>query len=337
MGEHNNQGYTTFPARLDNIPSITERVELEIVCGLTTFGHTVAWNLRDDPHGIVVAPTVELRASTAAHTILINAARLPMGIIVADFLAHGDFAGYHPWPNVHLVGDDLHAAIRAVIYAAELTRARFTEGGVFAPILLLVNGIDHCVRMLGSGALKRSTSAIIEALRYVHQHGQEVGVHTLITVDRHLHLVDPALASVSFKAQIGRPAATDTSELLWGDPAIGNTVKAGTPGRGLISTHDGIEQIQWLYTPTPGRENTESDRRLLASLRPEPCAQHPRMVIDLPDADCITSWTQVHQAPIWKAFGRPDLDPLSPAYRPRLVLPEHLNHKRRQRTSQGER
>lgn len=337
MGERNRQACTTFPVRIDNPAAAAETPDLGISCGQTAFGHTATWNLCDDPHGIIVATTVQLRAATAAHTILINASRLSMGVIVADFLAHSDFAGYHPWPNVMLVGDDLHAAIRAILYAAELTRTRLTSETRAEPVLLLVNGIDHSARLMNAAGLFSSgASPIVEALRYMYQHGQRAGVHTVLTVDRHLHLVDPALALAPFKVQIGRPATDDTSEFLWDDLDIGNTVEDGIPGRGLISTRDGIEQVQWFYTPTPGRERSAADRRLLSALRPAD-STHPRMVVDLPDADRITSWAQIHQATVWEAFERPDLDPLSPAYRPRRVLPEHLNHERRQRTSQGER
>lgn len=345
MGESKRQACTTtFPARIDNIASATDvrsksggagsPDHLEIACGKTVFGHVLTWNLHDDPHGVLAASTVDLRASTAAHTILVNAARLPMGLIIADFLAHNDFTGYHPWPNVHLIGDDLHAAVRAILYTAELTRTRLITAENTDPILLLVNGIDQCTRLINSaGHLRADASPVVEALRYVHRHGHEVGIHTLLTVDRHLYLVDPELATAPFKAQIGRPA-DDTSQFLWDDPDIGNTIEEGAPGRGLISTHDGIEQIQWFYTPAPGRERSESDRRILAALRPENNV-HPRMVIELPDSERIASWAQVHHARIWAAFDRPDLDPLSPAYRPRRVLPEHLNYERRQLPTEG--
>jgi hypothetical protein len=80
---------------------------------------------------------------------------------------------------------------------------------------------------------------------------------------------------------------------------------------------DGVpaREFQAHFTPDPIKARKARDLGVLAEMLPTE-SLYPRVVFDLPSPYDINQWEQIITAPWELAEERPDLDPLSPHYRP---------------------
>lgn len=336
---------SVFKERIDNKPavpvahSVADALkiypDLQIPVGEDEFGNPVTWKLvgRAQPHGLFVGLTGSGKSSTN-QTVLADTALAGMCIIIVDFKCDKEFNGWRDWPNVHLVAQDVFSCLRAIAYVKELMDRR-KEGGATpdgapgpnVPILLIIDEFTVCTKLLDplwrqfrkDDKSLPATPPTIEDAGAILREGRSLRVHEASSLQRATADNMPAEFKFNspFKIQCGN-ADTTTSFNLWDDADIGKTIPVGVPGRALTQGPNGFVQFQGYFTPDPATATSERDLAVLQALRP-PVSLYPRMVIDMPDADKIERWDQIVTAPVVPAVSRPDLDPLSPQFKPRRI------------------
>lgn len=317
-----------FPERADNPgPSIASRLrgQREIPWGVDEFGEAVSWPMNDEAHALVMKRQAGAGATVLARTLAVNAAAAGVEVVVADFDFHREWDGLRDWPNVSLVGQDLHSSLRAIEYVGQELERRVKAGGPHTPLLLVVDNVDKIARLkewedLGTGP---DAGAVLRTLMRVMAYGRVPDIHVLCISDgRPPSFVIP---NSGYRIQVG-PLDQWGSQVLWSGYVEGWKIPRSTRGRAMVRTDDGFRTAQAYFTPDPGGDD-ERFADLIESLRPA-SSRYERLVFDLPDADKITSWGQLAAAPVVPAADRPDLDPLSLSYQPRKVEPFYLNNQR---------
>lgn len=336
---------SVFKGRIDNKPAVPVAYnvedalkiypDLEIPVGEDEFGNPVTWKLvgRGQPHGLFVGATGSGKSSTNMTTIS-HASLAGMCIIIVDFKCDKEFNGWRDWPNVHLVAQDVYSCLRAIAYVKELMDRR-KEGGATpdgapapnVPILLIVDEFTVATKLLDplwrqfrkDDKSLPATPPTIEDAGSILREGRSLRVHEGSSLQRATadNIPREFVFNSPFTIQCG-PSDSTTSFNLWDDADIGQTIPYGVPGRALTRGPNGFVQFQGYFTPDPNTAASDRDQAVLQALRP-PVSLYPRMVIDMPDADKIERWDQIVTAPIIPAISRPDLDPLSPQFKPRRV------------------
>lgn len=314
-----------FPARADNPGGILDlglREQRRIAWGVDELGATVSWPVNEEAHALVMKRQTGAGTTVLARTIAVNAALAGFEVVVADFDFTDEWDGLLEWPNVSLVGRDLHSSLRAIEYVGQELKRRNEVGGPHTPLLLVVHQVDKIVQLLrGREDLigSRDVPSVCATLMRLMLLGRVPDVHVLCTSDgRPPSFVIP---NSGHCIQVG-PMDQWGSHVLWNGYAEGWKIPRSTRGRAMVRTDDGFRTAQAYFTPDP-RRDAERFGDLIGSLRPA-SSLYERLVFDLPDADKITSWEQLAATPVVQAADRPDLDPLSPAYRPRKVEPNYL-------------
>lgn len=315
-----------FPERADNPAGSVDlglREQRRIAWGVDELGATMSWPVNEEAHALVMKRQTGAGTTVLARTIAVNAALAGFEVVVADFDFHGEWDGLLDWPNVSLVGCDLHSSLRAIEYVGQELKRRDEVGGPHTPLLLVVHQVDKIVQLLrGRDDLMggRDTPSVCATLRMAMLFGRIPDVHVLCTSDgRPPNFVIP---NSGHCIQVG-PLDQWGSHVLWGGYAEGWKIPRSTRGRAMVRTDDGFRTAQAYFTPDPGRD-AEQFGELIESLRPA-SSSYERLVFELPDADKITSWEQLAATPVVAASDRPDLDPLSGLYKGRKLEPYYLN------------
>lgn len=335
---------SVFKSRIDNplaVPvaySIEDALriyhDLEIPVGEDELGNQVKWSPRKLPHVLLVGQTGTGKSSTGS-VLLEDTTLAGFCIIVADFKGDTEYNGWRDWPNVHLVAQDFYSCLRAIAYAHEIMDRRRSGVAALAgappdnvPLLLLVDEFTVCTKNLdplwrqfrNADKSLPPSPPTIEAVGSIKREGRSLRVHEVDALQRATadNIPREFVFNSPFTIQCGRSDSV-TSFNLWDDSDVGQQVPVGVPGRALTRGPNGFVQFQGYYVPDPAKATSERDLAALAAMRP-PVSLYPRMVIDMPDADKIERWDQIATAPIVPAESRPDLDPLSPEFKPRRVF-----------------
>lgn len=283
-----------------------------LICGVDEHTDPVIWPLDQVASAVIVDGIDATGTQALVRTLITAAARATMAVVITDFSPgtrywqqHHRFAGFRDWPNVHLVADGPAQGLRAISYVHQILSSRMLTGEPGTPILLVINGFDQLDAILNGESHALSLDAVgcaavrskLAALRCM---GRVGSVHLLVVTETVPESID--IHNLQFKIQVGYLAAA-TSERLWGDSLIGQTVASQIPGRALTCGVDGHFQFQSHHTPDPAERALTADERNLLAARRSTAARHPHMVIDLP-ADA-TQWAQIEAAPIVAAPLRP--------------------------------
>lgn len=315
-----------FPDRADNPAAVLDpswRAQRRIPWGVDEFGDAVSWPTSEEAHAVVMKRQSGAGTTVVARTMAINAALAGFEVVVADFDFHDEWDGLLDWPNVSLVGRDLHSSLRAIEYVGQELRRREAAEGPHSPLLLVVEHVDSIEARLcdwASGGDGRGATLVLATLARVLTRGRIFGLHVLCTSSG--RPPGPVLPNCGYRVQVG-PLDQFGSEVLWNGYAEGWKIPRSTRGRAMVRTDDGFRTAQAYFTPDPGRDG-ERFGELIGKLRPA-ASLYERLVFDLPDADKITNWEQLAATTVAPAAARPDLDPLSTSYRLRMLEPNYLN------------
>jgi hypothetical protein len=228
--------------------------------------------------------------------------------VVIDFKGDSkDYDCFAGWPNVHLLTQEFHANLRALLYVKELMDSRFKNidpppgaPPSDAPVLMIVDELASAVDELTHAWKRWKTKDLppdpipLAALRQIVRKGRSQRIHVFSATQRATaeYFSGELKLNSQFQLQIGNVDGT-TSQNFWGDYDIGSTVQTDTRGRALTKDSTGFRQFQVFYTPT--NPASIEDAEILADLCPT-TALYDRLMINLPYEDEIATWAELRHA-----------------------------------------
>lgn len=308
----------------------------KFVLGVYGDGSPVIWNpvAEGTPHCNTCGASGKGKTSWA-HNLLQQTAAAGWCNIVADFKLSKSFRGFLDWPNMHVVTNGIYSNIKTIYYVVEILNRRRQDNaghnGISSdvPILFLMDEYAEFAMQMVKNIWPRfktkdspSQPPVLGEIDQLIIMAREFRIHIVTMLQK--PSADFINTNIIFnsgkKIQVGKmPGAM--SNVYWGNYDIGESIP-DLKGRGLVTDFaDGVpaREFQAYFTPDPLRARKPHDLDILADLLP-PASLYPRVVFDMPDPHDIDDWEQIVTAPWELADERPDLDPLSPHFRPQTIF-----------------
>ncbi|GAT07650.1 cell divisionFtsK/SpoIIIE [Mycolicibacterium novocastrense] len=308
----------------------------EFVLGVYGDGSPVIWSpvAEGTPHCNTCGASGKGKTSWA-HTLIAQAAALGWCVIIADFKLAKSFRGFLDWPNVHVVTNGVYSNIKTIYYVVEILNRRRAQSGASSvisddvPILFIMDEYaDFAMQMVKNvwprfkGQGDPSQPPVLGEMDQLIIMCREFRIHIVTMLQK--PSADFINTNIIFnsgkKFQVGNMEGP-MSNTYWGNYDIGSSFP-DVPGRGLVKDADSrlkAREFQAYYTPDPIKARKPKDLAILAELLPQK-SLYPRVTFDLPSPYDITQWDQIVTAPWELADERPDLDPLSPYFRPQPIF-----------------
>lgn len=321
---------TQFVASREGSIDLYPRAEFTL--GVYGDGSPVIWNpvAEGTPHCNTCGASGKGKTSWA-HTLITAAAALGWCVIIADFKLGKSFRGFLDWPNVHIVSNGLYSNIKTIYYVVEILNRRRAQSGSSSaisddvPILFIMDEYADFAMQMTKNVWPRfkdkgdpNVPPVLGEIDQLIIMCREFRIHIVTMLQK--PSADFINTNIIFnsgkKFQVGNMEGA-MSNVYWGNYDIGSSFP-DVPGRGLVKDFaDGVpaREFQAYYTPDPIKARTDADFGILANLLP-PKSLYRRVVFDMPSPYDITQWDQIVTAPWELADERPDLDPLSPHFRP---------------------
>ncbi|MGD9622186.1 MAG: hypothetical protein AB7G47_19360 [Mycolicibacterium sp.] len=310
--------------------------ESKFVLGVYGDGTEVLWtpDAEGTPHCNTCGASGKGKTSWA-HNLLQQTAAAGWCNIVADFKLSKSYRGFLDWPNMHVVTNGIYSNIKTIYYVVEILNRRRQDNaghnGISndVPILFLMDEYAEFAMQMVKNIWPRfkvkdspSQPPVLGEIDQLIIMAREFRIHIVTMLQK--PSADFINTNIIFnsgkKIQVGKmPGAM--SNVYWGNYDIGESIP-DLKGRGLVTDFaDGVpaREFQAYYTPDPLKARTPSDFDTLANLLP-PTSLYPRVVFDMPNPHDITVWNEIVTAPWELADERPDLDPLSPHFRPQPIF-----------------
>lgn len=308
----------------------------EFVLGVYGDGSPVTWKPVSEgtPHCNTCGASGKGKTSWA-HNLLQQTAAAGWCNIVADFKLSKSFRGFLDWPNMHVVSNGIYSNIKTIYYVVEILNRRRQDNaghnGVSndVPILFLMDEYAEFAMQMVKNIWPRfktkdspSLPPVLGEIDQLIIMAREFRIHIVTMLQK--PSADFINTNIIFnsgkKVQVGQMPGP-MSNVYWGSYELGSSIP-DVPGRGLVTDFaDGIpaREFQAYYTPDPLKARDMRDLAVLNELLP-PQSLYPRVVFDMPDSHDIEDWEQIVTAPWELADERPDLDPLSPRFRPQTIF-----------------
>lgn len=308
----------------------------EFILGEYGDGSPVIWNpvAEGTPHCNTCGASGKGKTSWA-HNLLQQTAAAGWCNIVADFKLSKSFRGFLDWPNMHVVTNGLYSNIKTIYYVVEILNRRRQDNashngvGADVPILFLMDEYAEFAMQMTKNIWPRfkgkgdpSIPPVLGEIDQLIIMAREFRIHivTMLQKPSGDFINTNIIFNSGKKVQVGQmPGAM--SNVYWGNYEIGESIP-DLKGRGLVTDFaDGVpaREFQSYFTPDPLKAQTAKELAILADLLPAE-SLYPRLVFDMPSPYKIAEWDQIVTAPWELADERPDLDPLSPHYRPHPIF-----------------
>lgn len=308
----------------------------EFLLGVYGDGSPVIWNpvAEGTPHCNTCGASGKGKTSWA-HTLVAQAAALGWCVIIADFKLSKSFRGFLDWPNVHVLTNGLYSNIKTIYYVVEILNRRREQGGASSaisndvPILFIMDEYAEFAMQMTKNVWPRfkqtGDPGIPPVLGEIDQliiMAREFRIHIVTMLQK--PSADFINTNIIFnsgkKFQVGNMEGS-MSNVYWKDYDIGSSFP-DVPGRGLVKDAEtGVpaREVQVYYTPDPIKARKSEDFSVLTEMLP-PASLYPRLAFDLPSPYDISQWDEIVTAPWELVAERPDLDPLSPHFRPQPIF-----------------
>ncbi|WP_099020956.1 FtsK/SpoIIIE domain-containing protein [Mycolicibacterium palauense] len=294
-------------------------------------GTVIEWNLKVNPHMLLMGPTGTGKTATI-HNAIVQAARLGVRIFIIDFKG-GEFTSYRTYPNVVAVLTEPHEAIALVntIYKEMQQRYNLYKRNRRAlstkePFMIVFDEYTEFQDAIktfyantkGKGAPRdcptlRQFSSLLRLGRTSRFHC----VAALQRADADF-LKGEAKDNFTQRLSLGK-LSTQAAMMIHNDANAGRTVPIGVRGRGTALNRAGWPtEVQAFYVPDPSDPADEDEKQIVDELRP-PVALYERGIIMPPETDPTTQpedFGVYQNLPLLKAADYPHFDPHAAGYAP---------------------
>lgn len=294
-------------------------------------GNVIEWHLKVNPHMLLMGPTGTGKTATI-HNALVGGARLGARVFIIDFKG-GEFTAFRDYPNVVSVLTEPHEAIAMVATVYKEMQSRYNlykrDRRALAgkePFLIIFDEyteFQEAIRTFytntkGKGAPRECPT--LTQFSSLLRLGRTCRLHCVAALQRadQKFLEGEAKDNFTQRLSLGK-LSTQAAIMIHNDAHAGRTVPLGIRGRGTALNRAGWPtEVQAFYVPDPDDPADDTERTILAELRP-PVSLYERGIIMPPPTDPTLEPQDfaVYQGlPLLKAADYPQYDPHSEHYKP---------------------
>ena len=294
-------------------------------------GNTIEWWLEGHPHCLLMGPTGTGK-TRVIDNILLQAAPLGARIFIIDFKG-GEFTSFRDYPNVVSVITEPHEAVALVtiLYREMQNRYNLYKRNRSAlankePFLIIFDEYtefqDGLKRFYATTKGKKAPRDCPTLTQFssLLRLGRTCRFHCVAALQRadQKFLEGEAKDNFTMRLSLGR-LSTQAALMIHNDAYAGRSVPLGVRGRGTTLNRDGRPaEVQSFYAPDPDSPINDTERQVLADLRPPQALYErgiimppPRNPVIEPDDFCV-----YQNLPLLRAAEHPELDPSSDSYAP---------------------
>jgi hypothetical protein len=294
-------------------------------------GTVIQWNLKVNPHMLLMGPTGTGKTATI-HNAIVQAARLGVRIFIIDFKG-GEFTSYRNYPNVVAVLTEPHEAIALVNTIYKEMQARYNlykrDRRALAskePFMIVFDEyteFQEAIKAFYANTKEKGGPRDCPTLRQFSsllRLGRTSRFHCVAALQRADadFLKGEAKDNFTQRLSLGK-LSTQAAMMIHNDAHAGRTVPIGVRGRGTALNHVGWPtEVQAFYVPDPADPADDDERQIVEELRPA-AALYDRGIIMPPSSDPTTEpdgFTTYQNLPLLKAADYPEFDPHAPGYAP---------------------
>jgi hypothetical protein len=294
-------------------------------------GNVIEWNLKVNPHMLLMGPTGTGKTATI-HNAIVQAARLGVRIFIIDFKG-GEFTSYRTYPNVVAVLTEPHEAIALVntIYKEMQQRYNLYKRNRRAlaskePFMIVFDEyteFQEAIKTFYANTKEKGAPRDCPTLRQFSsllRLGRTSRFHCVAALQRADadFLKGEAKDNFTQRLSLGK-LSTQAAMMIHNDANAGRTVPIGVRGRGTALNRAGWPtEVQAFYVPDPFDPADEDEKQIVDELRP-PVALYERGIIMPPETDPTTEpegFSAYQNLPLLKAADYPQFDPHAAAYAP---------------------
>ncbi|WP_142277547.1 FtsK/SpoIIIE domain-containing protein, partial [Mycobacterium timonense] len=260
-------------------------------------GNIIEWNLKVNPHMLLMGPTGTGKTATI-HNAIVQAARLGVRIFIIDFKG-GEFTSYRTYPNVVAVLTEPHEAIALVNTIYREMQARYNlykrDRQALAskePFMIVFDEyteFQEAIKTFYANHKEKKAARDCPTLRQFSsllRLGRTSRFHCVAALQRADadFLKGEAKDNFTQRLSLGK-LSTQAAMMIHNDANAGRTVPIGVRGRGTALNGAGWPtEVQAFYVPDPSDPADEDERQIVEELRP-PISLYERGIIMPPDWD----------------------------------------------------
>lgn len=294
-------------------------------------GTVIEWNLKVNPHMLLMGPTGTGKTATI-HNAIVQAARLGVRIFIIDFKG-GEFTSYRTYPNVVAVLTEPHEAIALVntIYKEMQQRYNLYKRNRRAlstkePFMIVFDEyteFQEAIKTFYANTKEKGAPRDCPTLRQFSsllRLGRTSRFHCVAALQRADadFLKGEAKDNFTQRLSLGK-LSTQAAMMIHNDANAGRTVPIGVRGRGTALNRAGWPtEVQAFYVPDPSDPADEDEKQIVDELRP-PVALYERGIVMPPETDPTTQpegFGTYQNLPLLKAADYPHFDPHAAGYAP---------------------
>lgn len=294
-------------------------------------GNIIEWNLKVNPHMLLMGPTGTGKTATI-HNAIVQAARLGVRIFIIDFKG-GEFTSYRTYPNVVAVLTEPHEAIALVNTIYREMQARYNlykrDRQALAskePFMIVFDEyteFQEAIKTFYANHKEKKAARDCPTLRQFSsllRLGRTSRFHCVAALQRADadFLKGEAKDNFTQRLSLGK-LSTQAAMMIHNDANAGRTVPIGVRGRGTALNGAGWPtEVQAFYVPDPSDPADEDERQIVEELRP-PVSLYERGIIMPPDwdpNDGAEDFGVYLSLPLLKAADYPQFDPHAADYAP---------------------
>lgn len=294
-------------------------------------GNVIEWNLKVNPHMLLMGPTGTGKTATI-HNAIVQAARLGVRIFIIDFKG-GEFTSYRTYPNVVAVLTEPHEAIALVntIYKEMQQRYNLYKRNRRAlaskePFMIVFDEyteFQEAIKTFYANTKEKGAPRDCPTLRQFSsllRLGRTSRFHCVAALQRADadFLKGEAKDNFTQRLSLGK-LSTQAAMMIHNDANAGRTVPIGVRGRGTALNSAGWPtEVQAFYVPDPSDPADEDEKQIVDELRPK-VALYERGIIMPPETDPTTEpegFGAYQNLPLLKAADYPQFDPHAADYAP---------------------
>lgn len=294
-------------------------------------GNIIEWNLKVNPHMLLMGPTGTGKTATI-HNAIVQAARLGVRIFIIDFKG-GEFTSYRNYPNVVAVLTEPHEAIALVNTIYKEMQARYNlykrDRRALAskePFMIIFDEyteFQEAIKNFYANHKEKKGARDCPTLRQFSsllRLGRTSRFHCVAALQRADadFLKGEAKDNFTQRLSLGK-LSTQAAMMIHNDANAGRTVPLGVRGRGTSLNSAGWPtEVQAFYVPDPSDPADDDEQQILDELRP-PASLYERGIVMPPEwdpNDGVEDFSEYLSLPLLKASEYPQFDPHAANYAP---------------------
>lgn len=294
-------------------------------------GNIIEWNLKVNPHMLLMGPTGTGKTATINNAI-VQASRLGVRIFIIDFKG-GEFTNYRTYPNVVAVITEPHEAIALVNTIYKEMQARYNlykrDRRALAgkePFMIIFDEyteFQDVIKAFYANHKEKKGARDCPTLRQFSsllRLGRTSRFHCVAALQRAdaEFLKGEAKDNFTQRLSLGK-LSTQAAMMIHNDANAGRTVPLGVRGRGTTLNNAGWPtEVQAFYVPDPADPSGDEERQIIEELKP-PTSLYERGIVMPPDRDPndgTEDFSDYLNLPLLKAADYPQFDPHAADYAP---------------------